>query len=120
MSEMLDGDMHAVSLMHSIEFGNKARDVLDLAISEGGDDKHFWETICKEAARRSLVLLPRTNIRPMSNEEACEFSELTLTFGMHFGKTYEEVYRDDPDYLCYLADGGMKLLRWLAWRKPKL
>lgn len=102
--------------------GRKAREVIALAVDDGGDNPHFWEILRDEAIKRAPLPQPKdeTHIRLMADEEGLKFGRGKLTFGKYEGQDYATLFLLDCDYLDWLADHGMKLIRWLTWRKSKL
>lgn len=97
------------------------REVLDLALTECEDVDLFWHVVKDEASKKCpLNKTQETNIRPMNDTDGGKFGRQSLGFGTWTDCTYEHVWLQDPDYLEWLADKGMNLLRWLKWRKGKV
>lgn len=108
--------------------GQKAREIIAYVDSEFEfddpieGDAHFWEVIRDEAIKRAPLPQPKdeTHIRPMSDQEGLAFGRGRIGFGKLADLDYAYAFLTDPDYLDWLADQGMILNRWLAWRKSKL
>lgn len=81
----------------------------------------FWRAVRDEAVKHHpLPERELTNIRPMDELQGKRFGREVLGFGAWMDCDYEHVFLQDPDYLDWLADRGMELLRWLKWRKGKI
>ena len=108
------------TIEHRVAMGKAARELIELADSMGGNDAHFWECMRDACTKRLPVLVaapPTTNIRPMDDHAGQQYGREVLGFGQYTFSTYEHVYAEDPDYLRWMADKGMALLRWLRWRE---
>jgi hypothetical protein len=97
------------------------REILELAENDAEDKDLFWRIVQDESSKHvpHRPVPEMTNIRPLSDLEGKRFGRQLITFGTWKDCSYEHVYLQDADYLDWLADRGMELLRWLKWRKAK-
>ena len=98
------------------------REIMDYAESlPHPDAAHFWECLRDACLQKAPFPVQEieTSIRPYKEAEAFAYGREPLTFGQYGRDTYEHVYNEDPDYLFWLADKAMGLLRWLAFRKTR-
>lgn len=96
------------------------KEILLLAESDCADPSLFWRIVKEEALKKCPeVKEGETSIRPLSDHAGVKFGREVLGFGTWTDCTYEHVYLQDPDYLDWLADKGMVLLKWLKWRKAR-
>jgi hypothetical protein len=113
--------MNADTIEQRVAAGKAAREVLALAENEGGTNVHFWEVLRDGCIARAPLPTtePTTSIRPMDDAAGTRYGREVMGFGVWVDCTYEHVYVCDAEYLRWLADKGMALLRWLRWRETK-
>lgn len=68
----------------------------------------FWRALGKHLAPTDL------DPKAMTDEEAKEFGQQTISFGKHNGETYDNI---PIDYLEWLADRNLPLTRYLRSRR---
>jgi hypothetical protein len=108
------------SIEKNVEMRKLVNELVDLAGMSDGDSDLFWRVARDEALKRCpLPKKSETNIRPMSDLEGQRMGRELIGFGTWIDCSYEHVYLQDQDYLNWLADRGMELLRWLKWRKTR-
>jgi len=111
------GDRLTMTIEHNIAMRKAAEALVELATSEYGRDKRFWEVVRDHAIKCApLPPAPRnpSTIEPLSDEDARRYGRGQITFGQHAGMRFDDI---PISYLVWLADRNVQLVRYIRSRR---
>ena len=109
-----------MSIEENVASSKRVRELVEYLDADGFTEQS-WRVLRDVAISRApLPVRDETHIRPMSDDDdGRKFGHENLNYGTFADCSYEHVYNCDLNYLNWIADRGMLLLKWLAWRKSK-